>query len=125
MALIIPEDELDLCFELARPGYTALGLVTNLYSWEEEKRAATDVGLDYVFNAIWVIIKESSITEEEAIAICREKINDAMSTFNNTRIKISVSQLSKDMVVYLEAVRYSYIGNLVWSMYCPRYHECM
>jgi hypothetical protein len=76
-------------------------------------------------DAIWVITKESSVTEEEAIAICREKINDEMSTFNKIMVNISASQLSKDTVVYLEVVRYGYIGNLVWSMYCLRFHECM
>jgi hypothetical protein len=125
MALTIPKDELDLCFELSRPGYAALGLVNDLYSWKKEKKAANDIGADYVFNAIWVIMKESSVTEDEAIAICREKIDDEMSTFNSTIINIGASRLSKDTVVYLEAVRYSYIGNLVWSINCPRYHECM
>jgi hypothetical protein len=122
MALTIPEEELDLCFELARPGYAALGLVNDLYSWSKEKKAAEDVGLDYVFNAIWVIMKESSVSEEEAIMICRKRVEDEMSTFNNNLVNIGVKQLSKDTVVYLEAVRYSYIGNLVWSIYCPRYH---
>jgi hypothetical protein len=40
MALTIPEEELDLCFELARPGYAALGLVNDLYSWKKENKAA-------------------------------------------------------------------------------------
>jgi hypothetical protein len=31
--------------------------------------------------------------------------------------------LSRDTVTYLEAVRCSYIGNLVWSIYCPRYNQ--
>jgi hypothetical protein len=125
MALTIPEEELDLCFELARPGYAALGLVNDLYSWNKEKNDAETAGLDNVFNAIWVIMQESSVSEEEAITICRERVGDEMSTFNNHLLNIGVKQLSKDTVAYLEAVRYSYIGNLVWSIYCPRYHGGM
>jgi hypothetical protein len=125
MALTIPEDEMDLCFELARPGYAALGLVNDLYSWTKEKKTAKDAGQDYVFNAIWVIMKESSVSEGEAVAICREKIADEMSVFNRSLVNIAARGLSKDTVAYLEAVRYSYIGNLVWSIYCPRYHDCM
>ena len=123
MALTIPEDELELCFSLARPGYAALSLVNDLYSWNKERKAAEDAGLDYVFNALWVIMKESLVSEEEAIALCRERIVEEMSAFNSTLDNIDERGLSRDTVIYLEAVRHSYIGNLVWSIYCPRYHE--
>jgi hypothetical protein len=123
MALTIPEQELDICFELARPGYAGLSLVNDMYSWKKERKAAKDAGQDYVFNAIWVIMKESSVSENEAFSICREKIAEEMTLFNHTLKNVGERALSKDTVAYLEAVRYSYIGNLVWSIYCPRYHE--
>lgn len=123
MALTIPEEELDQCFRLARPAYAAISLVNDLYSWKKEKKAAEDAGLDHVFNAIWVIMQESSVSEEEAIEVCRQRIFDEMAVFNDTTNDIGLSGMSNDTVAYLEAVRYSYIGNLVWSIYCPRYHE--
>jgi hypothetical protein len=125
MALTIPEHELELCFTLARPGYSAISLTNDLYSWKKEKRAAIDEGQDHVFNAIWVLMIERSISEQEAIAVCREKIIEDMSMFNATLKDIGTRGLSKDTVTYLEAVRSSYIGNLVWSIYCPRYKECI
>lgn len=122
MALTIPDDEYDMCMEMARPAYIALGLVNDLYSWEKERDAATRAGLDYVFNAIWVIMKERSVGEDEAKTICREETIKAISTYCCTveRTRADCS-LSIDLRTYLEAVLLSYIGNLVWSIYCPRY----
>lgn len=125
MALTIPEDEMELCFSLARPGYAAISLVNDLYSWYKEKKAAEHANLDYVFNAVWVIMKDKHVSEEDAMALCRDRIGEEMAKFNSTLENINDQGLSTDTIVYLQAVRYSYIGNLVWSIYCPRYHECM
>ncbi|KAF2786945.1 terpenoid synthase [Melanomma pulvis-pyrius CBS 109.77] len=122
MALTIPDDELDLCMKLARPGYAAISLTNDLYSWKKEKKAADDSDLDYVFNAIWVIMKERSIEESEAIEVCRQEILKYITEYEyiveSTTKDLS---LSWDVRTYIEAVRQSYIGNLVWSIYCPRY----
>lgn len=123
MALTIPEEELDICFSLARRAYAAIRLTNDLYSWKKERRAAENSGLDYIFNAIWIIMKEQSVTEENAIIVCKGEIMEHISAFSNTLKDVESLRLSKDTVAYLEAVRYSYIGNLVWSIYCPRYHK--
>lgn len=124
MALTIPENETELCMELARPAYVALGLVNDLYSWEKEREESLRMGQDYVFNAVWVIMKERSIGEDEAKEICREEILKAISTYCRVVEQAKHdSTLSKDLRAYLEAVLLSYIGNLVWSIYCPRYHQ--
>ncbi|KAF5252850.1 hypothetical protein FANTH_2174 [Fusarium anthophilum] len=81
MGLSIPDEEYDLCMSLARPGYAALGLTNDLYSWEKEREAAQDIGQDYVFNAIWVIMKESGIGEEEAKEVCRREITKNIGLF--------------------------------------------
>jgi hypothetical protein len=88
-----------------------------------KKKAAKDAGLNYIFNEISVTMKESLVSEEEAIGICRKKIDDEMFTFNSSLINTGTCKPSKDTIVYLEAVGYSYIGNSVWNMYFLRYHE--
>nr|AHY23928.1 terpene synthase [Hypoxylon sp. E7406B] len=124
MALTIPDEELDLCAQLAKPGYAALGLTNDLYSWEKERVEAEQAGQDYVFNAIWVIMKERTVSEEEAKAICREEIKKYITQYCRTVEEIRVdTSLSKDLRTYLEAIVLSYAGNLVWSIYCPRYKE--
>ncbi|KAF5629804.1 uncharacterized protein FTJAE_8449 [Fusarium tjaetaba] len=113
MGLTIPDEEYDLCMSLARPGYAALGLTNDLYSWDKERKAARDMGQDYVFNAIWVIMKESAIGEEEAKEVCRREIahniNEFLGIVAKTKNDMS---LSRDLRVYIEAVMWSYIGNL-------------
>lgn len=122
MALTIPQGELDLCMKLARPGYIALGLTNDLYSWEKERFAADQVDQDYVFNAIWIIMREQCVQEEESKRICQDEIRKHISEFNliveKTKANLS---LSRDLRAYIEAVKFSCSGNLVWSIYCPRY----
>ncbi|KAL7929436.1 isoprenoid synthase domain-containing protein [Trichoderma chlorosporum] len=124
MALTIPDEEYDLCMELARPGYAVLGLTNDLYSWEKERQTAEKAGQGYVFNAIWVIMNEQRVSEDEAKAICAEEIRHYATMFrrNVDETKDNMA-LSRDLRAYIEAVMYSCSGNLVWSIYCPRYNE--
>ncbi|KAK6086429.1 fusicoccadiene synthase [Seiridium cupressi] len=124
MALTIPEEEYDLCTELAKPAYAVLGLTNDLYSWDKEQRDAERAGQPYVFNAVWVIMKERSVSEEEAISLCRAEIQNWMDVYR--RIvdgTIANFSLSKDLRAYIEALLYSCVGNLVWSITCPRYRD--
>ncbi|KAI1735626.1 fusicoccadiene synthase [Xylaria scruposa] len=124
MALTIPDNEYEICMEMARPGYAALGLTNDLFSWEKERHDAMEASQDYVFNAIWVIMKERSVTEAEAKIICCSEIEKYVSTFRQTVEETKHNScLSQDLRTYLEAVLYSISGNLVWSIYCPRYRE--
>lgn len=124
MALTIPESEYDQCMKLARAGYAALGLTNDLYSWDKEKRDAKQARQDYVFNAIWVIMQEKHVTEEAAKTICAEEVKRYMTEYCST-VKSAKGDpsLSRDLKTYLEAVLYSCSGNLVWSIYCPRYRQ--
>lgn len=122
MALTIPDDEYECCMKMARPAYAALGLTNDLYSWEKERHDSYKSGLDYVFNAIWVIMKERSVSEPEAKAICCAEIKKHVSNFKQiVEDARHDSCLSTDLKTYLGALLYSIIGNLVWSIYCPRY----
>ncbi len=124
VALTIPNDEYEMCMEMARSGYAALGLTNDLLSWEKERHDAMEAGLDYVFNAIWVIMKERSASEAEAKKICCSEIKKHVSIFKQTVEETRHNScLSQDLRTYLEAVLYSISGNLVWSIYCPRYRE--
>lgn len=124
MGLTIPDEEYQVCMELARPGYVALGLTNDLYSWEKEHQAAERQGQDYVFNAIWVIMRERGVQEEEAKTICAEVVKTYIDEYCGIveRTKNNPA-LSKEVRAYVEAVLFSIVGNLVWSIYCPRYRQ--
>ncbi|KAK8045010.1 hypothetical protein PG993_005034 [Apiospora rasikravindrae] len=125
MALTIPEEDLEECMELARPGYAALALTNDLYSWEKERKAAEEKGQDYIFNAIWVIMEERGVSEQEAKSICREEIRKYVQQYCEIveEVQSEPARLSKDTRTYLEAIKYTISGNLVWSIECPRYND--
>ena len=123
MALTISEQEMELCSQLARPAFAAISLTNDLFSWEKERDDAERDGLSCVVNAIWVIMKERSMTELEAKAVCRKEIKhhvaESVRVAEETRRNCDISS---DLRTYIEALQYSVSGNLVWSIYCPRYH---
>lgn len=122
MALSIPDDELELCMELARPGYAAISLTNDLYSWNKEREDARRAGHDCVYNAIWVIMKERSVGETEAKMVCMKQIKHYIKQYCEIVDKVhSCDWLSDDLKTYLEAVKLSHVGNLAWSICCPRY----
>lgn len=124
LALTISEEEHDICHKLAEPGYAAMALVNDLYSWDKERVMAEKAGQDYVFNAIWVIMAETSVSEADAKEICRAEIQKLILQYSQVMDDVQTNtSLSQDLRRYLEAVRLSYIGNLVWSIYCPRYRD--
>ena len=123
MGLTIPEHEMKLCKELDKPAWEALALTNDLYSWEKERDDAAKAGESLVVNAIWVLMQEYSISEPEAKDLCQQKIKEsvarAVQIANDTRTR---TDLSLDLRKYTDAITYSVSGNLVWSIYCPRYH---
>jgi len=122
MALTIPDTEYEAGMEMARSAYAALGLTNDLYSWDKERKASKLAGRDYVFNAIWVIMEEYQTDEEHAKELCKEQIRMHISEFVEVVKKAKTdSKLSSDLRLYLEALLYSYSGNLAWSISCPRY----
>lgn len=105
MGLTIPAEELELCMELARPGYAALGLTNDLFSWEKEREDARKAGIGHVFNAIWVIMQEQGVDEAGASAICEDEIRRYVVEFDGIVEETRRSDLSRDTRAYQEAVR--------------------
>jgi hypothetical protein len=124
MGLTLPEEEVPLSKKLGTPFWVALVLTNDLYSWEKERDDAARAGQSQVMNAIWVLMQEHSMTEVEAQAHCRklikENVSNAAQIVKQTKDDTS---LSLDLRQYIEALMYSVKGNLVWSIYCPRYHS--
>jgi hypothetical protein len=123
MALTIPVSEFSTCMHLARPAYEGISLVNDLYSWQKERDDAEIAGQECVFNAIWVIMRENHCEEDEAFRICKYKIKQCVEEVESNMNRAQDLRLSRDTWTYLEAVGLSHTGNLVWSIYCPRYHQ--
>lgn len=106
---------------LAHPAYEAISLVNDIYSWPKERVDAATIGQDYVFNAVWVIMRERHCDEASALCICRNMTLQLLRKYEHIVDNSQDLGLSLQSRQYLEAVRQSYVGNLVWSIYCPRY----
>jgi hypothetical protein len=123
LALTIPASEVETCMRLARPGYEAISLVNDIYSWPKERFEALEAGQDHVFNAVWVVMKEQGCDEKTALRICRETTQQRFEQFHGIVEDSRALSLSLQSQQYLNAVRHSHVGNLVWSIYCPRYNN--
>lgn len=126
MGLTIPTEEMALCNELMRPAFAAITLTNDLFSWEKEHEAAQKAGESHVVNAVWVLMRDHSTDETRAIETLRDKIKENVAHYlrivDDTKRNLSISS---DLAKYLDALKYMYSGNLIWSMHCPRYHpEC-
>lgn len=123
MAITIPEEEMDLCRELMRYALMAAGLTNDLFSWQKEYEASRRNGQPDVVNAIWVLMREHSISVDQAKDLCRSKIKDCIAKF---RVVVEDTKkrtdISLDLRRYVEMGQYSLSGNVVWSLLCPRYH---
>ena len=123
MALTIPEKEMDLCKRLVRPAFVAISLTNDLFSWEKERDTARQNGQPHIVNAIWVLMGELSVSEDEAKIVCRRKISENVAEYELVLQETKVNpNISPDLRTYVAALQYSISGNLVWSIYCPRYH---
>ncbi|EED11493.1 geranylgeranyl diphosphate synthase, putative [Talaromyces stipitatus ATCC 10500] len=124
MGISVPEEELEMCHELANTAYLNLGLTNDLYSWQKEYETAVAMGRDYVANIIGVLMEERKVSEEVAKEICREKIKVTIVDFRKIVADTKArDDVSVDTKRYLEGLLYSLSGNLVWSIDCPRYHR--
>ncbi|MCJ1462660.1 hypothetical protein MMC07_001263 [Pseudocyphellaria aurata] len=123
MALTIPDEEMALCKELVRPAFAAWSLTNDLFSWDKEYQAAQHAGDSEVVNAVWILMREHSVDESRAKEICREKIKENVVHYlrivDETKRNPSISL---DLIKYVEAIQYTLSGNLIWSLFCPRYN---
>jgi hypothetical protein len=123
MGITIPEEEMEICQELTRPAWIAVGLQNDLYSWPKEKEAAERHGRTHVVNAIWVLMREHNLSVEDAEILCRKLIKDWVTEYVQIVRKNKDNQsISIDLCKYIEAMQYSISGNVAWSLACPRYH---
>ena len=122
MALTIPKHEAELCKQLNWPAWAVLSLTNDLQSWEKEEAEAKRSGEPLKMNAISFLMGQRPITEAEAKTICRGKIQKYVAQYlqNVDGVKRNPN-LSSDLRIYLEALKYSISGNAVWGLYTPRY----
>ena len=121
--LTIPEKESDICRELMIPTWVAASLTNDLFSFQKEYDDAKKIGQPYVVNAVWVLMQERQIPEEEAKLECRKRIKEEIKKAIKNAELAKEMNVSEDLKRYLHLLLYSLSGNVVWSLQCPRYHK--
>lgn len=123
MAITIPPAELEKMEELMMPAWAAAALQNDIFSWEKERDAALRYGKKEVVNAVFVLMGEHSIGEQEALV----KLRDITKAYVKEYVEIVKREienevLSTELRRYMEAILYSLSGNVVWAISCPRYN---
>ena len=121
--LTIPDEEEELCKEYMIPTWVAASLTNDLFSFQKEYEDAKKAGQPYVVNAVWVLMHEKNISEEEAKLECRKRIKIEIKKAIKNAESVKEMEVSEDLKRYLELLKYSLSGNVVWSLQCPRYHK--
>ena len=105
------------------PTWIAASLTNDLFSFQKEYNDAKKVGQPYVVNAVWVLMQEKGVPEEEAKLECRKRIKEEIKKAIKNAELVKEMEVSEDLKKYLELLLYSLSGNVVWSLQCPRYHK--
>lgn len=105
------------------PTWVAASLTNDLFSFQKEYEDAKKIGQPYIVNAVWVLMTEKNIGEGEAKLECRERIKREITKANENADRVKKMEVSEDLKKYLDVLRYSLSGNVVWSLQCPRYHK--
>src|SRR6478609_5518644 len=121
MNLTVPAEEMDECERLTRPVWLAASLTNDIQSWEKERAHAAEKSDT---NAVWVLMKQESLTEEKAkirvLQLIKYKVTEFCETIQSLDGRKDLSPGSKCLV---EVAQYMISGNLIWGMSCPRYHS--
>ncbi|KAJ4361011.1 uncharacterized protein N0V89_001580 [Didymosphaeria variabile] len=123
MGLTIPESDMDKCNKDTAPACAAIALANDLFSWDKERDLAKRDNLPHIVNAVWVIMGQYSVSEEEARKICHSKVVELVEEYKETVERYKNDQsICLDLKKYAEALLYNISGNLIWSLTCPRYN---
>ena len=104
---------------------TAL-LINDYFSYEKEKRAllpGSDMGVRR--NAVTVLAREHSITEDGAKQVLAERILAAEEEFRQLKRTFEAGQppISKELQRYLSGMEMMMSGMFLWHSSSPRYHK--
>ncbi|PPJ52523.1 hypothetical protein CBER1_10250 [Cercospora berteroae] len=119
----IPDEEYDDVRRLSRPCWAVIALQNDIFSWDKELEASKRKGASHVVNALWVIMEEHKVNLEKATEICKEESLKLIDEYmNNVRREQASKRLSRDSLIYLEALLWIISANAVWSLMAPRYY---
>ena len=123
MALTISDDERKLIRQVTVPAFANLALANDFFSWQKEyDDFKQNSEATYMVNAIWIVMKEHSLTIEGAKQMLQDKIAGYCQEYLQLKAEFESSTVvSVDTKRYLSALELTIAGNVGWSQFSPRY----
>ncbi|KAL4893922.1 Ophiobolin F synthase [Aspergillus ambiguus] len=116
-AITIPDEEADEARRLITPALFTASLTNDLFSFEKERG---DVNVQ---NAVLVVMREHSCSEEKAREICKERIRIECTNYvRNVKEIQTRTDVSDELKRYIDTMQYTLSANAAWSTNCPRYN---
>ena len=122
MALTISKEEHELIFPITAPAYANLALANDFFSWKKEYAEFKEEGKTYMVNAVWILMQEHSVSEEDAKSLLKRRATSCCEEYLRLKAEFENSKyIRPDLRKYLDALELAIPGNIAWNNYCPRY----
>lgn len=131
MGILLTTEEESLLEDVIRPAYAASGLTNDYFSFDREwsEREATrkdSVPPEPMTNAVWLCMGWYNLSAKEAKEMVKQETMKYEEEFDTKRRAFLKANLacSDNVRKCLDGVAQMIVGNVAWSLRCPRYrHE--
>lgn len=124
MALKLSEDDIEFVKDVFEPAEITLMLTNDYYSWEREYEVSKKMGAGRLVNAVSVLMKEKSLSIEEAKAMVKTLIieNEVEYVRRRTQFYRDNPLLPFRLKKWIEVAGLIVSGNNFWCVNCPRHN---
>lgn len=127
IGVYLDDEEWDAIQKTVMPGFAAIVLANDYISFdyelaEHKKSVATSGDLSFT-NAVWLCMQTSNMGQEEAKGLVQVKTMFYEAEYIAQKAAFLTAERRPDKIRFaLDGVSQMIIGNVAWSMTCPRYH---
>lgn len=124
MGLTLTPEEDGMLKDVIEPCFAALGLANDYFSFDREYSERQDSGGSSMTNAVWLYMQWHDVSVDEAKERVRQLTigyEDEFVTRRDTFLN-DWSSSSPKLRKYLAGLSQQVIGNVAWSLRCPRYN---
>ena len=124
MALKLSEEDIEFVKDVFEPAEITLMLTNDHYSWEREYEVSKKMGAARLVNAVAVLMKEKSLSVDEAKEMVKALIisNEGEYVRRRTQFYENNPLLPSRLKKWIEVAGLIVSGNNFWCVNCPRHN---
>lgn len=123
MGLRLTQEERLRVESVVRPGYIAFCLANDYFSFDVEYEDFMSSAQPSITNIVWLFMTWRGVGIAEAKRLVRDIILGYERDFKALWEELlSTGQASDAQQRYLTGMSFQVVGNVLWSLDCPRYH---